>query len=303
MLDRARALAAERDLDDPAEGTTAAPLQLPDHRDLAAEDAAGIPFADILAADFDPAPPRDRIEHPWLAPAGLDSAAERLIDSLPVSIGRHNRYRPVPGEDALSTGDLLDFVAWYGHEYQVLVFRAADVRSASRLDISRLTEAGIAAGARVYWDWTGAVDWVRSAPPRSASAVFWSTHASLWDGRAIPSGWYRPAEETAPTTLSPDGLVGEDRVWRLAAFASTVVGEALEGTGASLLHPGPSEGLPLLVLEAGQRAQPLAAALAATSGFRSLVRYGGRVVALPDPASTYDAIVDCAAALSAAVRS
>ena len=84
-------------------------------------------------------------------------------------------------------------------------------------------------------------------------------------------GRARPARSTAPR--SP-----------LRAFA---------GVPASVLHPsGRYSLLPVLVIESRDAAGRSLDALCAGPGFRAVVRYGERVVALPDPGGAYADVID-----------
>ncbi|GGH43112.1 hypothetical protein [Microbacterium album] len=304
-LATARAHAREYDLADAPLGRPAAPIRLPDHESLTGEDTGRLRFDELLAAHFHPRAPQDRIEHPWMSPAALEQAAATLVETLPLPVGRHNRYRPVPGEDALRSDDLLDFVSWYGHEYQILVFRAADVRTGAVLDVGSLTAAGVAVGAKVIWDWTGALDWVQAPPTEGVAAVFWSTHSSLLDGRRIQAGVWLPGD-TSPEALTgrclPQSVAA--RTARLADFAArTLAGVGAQAPGLRVVHPRSERAdIPVLVLEATD-AVSLAGALLDGPGFRAVVRYGNRVVGLPDSAATYVSMADRAAAAAAsAVR-
>lgn len=306
-LDTARAHATAYGEADAPLGRSAGPLRLPDHPGLSTEDTGELDFPALLGAHFHPAGPRDRIEHSWMSPAALDAAAAALIAGLAVSRGRHNRYRPVPQEDALRTDDIVDFLRWYGHEYQIVVFRAADVRTASVLDLEELTAVATAEGASVMWDWTGAVDWLPALPATDgATAVFWSAHSSLIDGRRFEAGVWRPGEGPFPEALAPRPLPASvrSRTERLTEFAGRVLAGALAGSDARVLHSADTAtSLPLVVLESPGVAGAVADALAAGPGFAGVVRYGDRVVALADAAAGYTEIVDRVAAASHAVRS
>jgi hypothetical protein len=289
-IDLAAVLAAAEELDasDPATASRSVAIRLPDIEVPGAEDSGDILFLELLAAEYHPAKPQDRIEHPWLGPAALDAAAEELISVSPELRGRHNRYRPVPGEDAIRTGDLLDFLEFYGHEYQIVVFRAADVRTGTRLDVAALTAAGSAPGASVIWDWTGAVDWFPAPPSERVAAVFWSAHHSLLDGRPIAAGYWRPADGPAPELLTAPRPTPSDmeRSGRLAAFA----GEALADFGTLPAMAATDQRLPVLVIEPDEDPTAFADLLASGPGFQTVIRYGHRVVALPDPGADYAAI-------------
>lgn len=293
--------AAARDALDPAPtDVVVEAIRLTDHPTLTAEETGDIPFLELLASMFDPAPPQDRIELPALSTTSIKDAASALVRTLAVQRGRINHYMPVPGETGLRTDDLLDFLERYGHEYQITVFRAADVRTGSLLDVTPITRAARAEGTDVVWDWTGASDWIPTPDNfDDVSLVFWSQYRSLLDGREIPAGFWQPAAMPIPEPLTltrADGAV-RDRAARLTGFAR----HAIAGmTGVTALVPTDRwSSVPVLILDAGDDAGAVADTLGSgATGFMSVTRYGSRVVALPDGAGgTYAQIVSTLAAL------
>jgi kynureninase len=97
----------------------------------------------------------------------------RVLDVLEECLAAHDmlparrlaRLRPRPQEHCLRSEDLVDFLTRYGHEYQVVLLRAA-AGIGDGLDIAAVTAAGNAAGCAVGWDLTAVAG---ATPERLAS--------------------------------------------------------------------------------------------------------------------------------------
>ncbi|MEU3342568.1 kynureninase [Streptomyces sp. NPDC006668] len=125
------------------------------------------------------------------------------------------RLAPRPGEDALRSEDVIDFLATEGDNVALVMLGAVNYYSGEYLDIEAITRAGHEAGAVVGWDLAHAVgnvplkmhewnvDWavwcsykyLNSGPGAVAGAFVHSRHLA---DRSIPklSGWWSTNPDT-----------------------------------------------------------------------------------------------------------
>lgn len=281
-------------------------MPMPLRLSLLHEDVGGTPFDQLISAHYRPTPPedvRDRIELPALSPDPVHDAVDRAVRGFTRRPGRHNRYMPVPGEHSLRTDDIVDFLVCYGHEYRLALFRAADIRTGSLLDVTAVQNETARQGSACAWDWTGAVDWLSlDALPHTAAFVYWSTHTSLVDGVDIPAGWWIPGDEVPPASLRHRTAFTGDEIERMrglsAAFAASL-------HGTSVRHPGRHKGgLPVVVLHGGARADATADVLGASGALLAVIRHGEELTVVTRPeASTADMIAVAEAAAAAGKES
>lgn len=252
------------------------------------EVADDIDFAGIVAEHFHPVGVRDRIVLPDHSPSALDAAVAAAIDGYTRKPGRHNRYVPVPGELALRTDDLVDFLFIYGHEYQLGIFRAVDIRTGALLHVASIEAEAQRQQIPTVWDLTGAADWLdASAIPLTTSAVFWSASRSLVDGEEIPAGSWRPSDGGVPAPFSGRPRFAETDVATMrhlaAAFAagwrSTAAPTAPPAAPALRYPDGPEAGLPIVVIDSPSAATVHDRLLGA-DGVVTLVRRGDRLTVL-----------------------
>jgi len=249
----------------------------------------------LLTERYRPEGVRDRIVVPHLADPALNELVAGLVLGFTRRPGRHNRYMPVPGEHSVRTADFTDFLDWYGHEYQIAVVRVADVRTGALLDVPAIAAHARAEGVSCVWDWTGAVDWVDPSVLAAVGEdpVFWSTHTSLLDGTRHPAGV--AGSSPLPVPPAPLAAPAERRE------AARRLADLLAGTGAVLAPhlgtppPLPDDQLPLIVLDAGRRADEIVAAAARSAALTAAVCDGGRVTLVPDPAAADTALTALAA--------
>jgi hypothetical protein len=275
----------------------------PLHLSVAQEDPGRTPFGELVTAHYNPTPPedvRDRIELPALSPTLLDDAVHRAVRGFTRRPGRHNRYMPVPGEHSLRTDDLVDFLVCYGHEYQLAIFRAADIRTGSLLDVAAVHDETLRQSSASAWDWTGASDWhPADAIPADAAFVFWSAHTSLVDGSEIPAGFWEPGRTPPPEVFRARTPFADEAVDRMRALAGSFV--AALGDTSLVRHPGGlAAGLPVVVLDCGDHADALTAAVREAEAVRAVLRHGTELTIVPHPdadAAAMTAIASAAAAI------
>jgi hypothetical protein len=111
---------------------------------VSVQDAAVVGF---LAANYAPVGYRVQLMVGFPASAALVDAAVATVVAAGLDPARRvARMHPRPGEDALRTDDLLEFLRKYGHEYCVGVL----VEQPS-LDAEAITAAAAAVGFPVLW--------------------------------------------------------------------------------------------------------------------------------------------------------
>jgi hypothetical protein len=222
------------------------------------ETADGIDFSAMIEPCFHPIGVRDRIVLPDNSPTALDDAVGSAVDAYTRRPGRHNRYVPVPGELALRTDDLVDFLFVYGHEYQLGIFRAVDIRTGGLLHLASVEAEAQRQQIATIWDWTGAADWLPAAAiPVTTSAVFWSDAVSLVDGARIPAGTWRPADGEAPAALTERPWFSSDEIVEMRALAAAFAEGWMSAAQVvappatpALRHPGQFDpGLPTVVID------------------------------------------------------
>ncbi len=251
-----------------------------------AEEPGAVPFGDLVAAHYHPTPPedvRDRIALPVLSPALLHGVVQETVRGFTRRPGRHNRYMPVPGELAVRTADLVDFLFCYGHEYRLTIFRAADIRTGSLLDVAAVHAEALRQGSACAWDWTGASDWLPpDAVPEDAAFVFWSAHTSLVDDARISAGFWVPGDGPPPAALQERTpfTAEQQRAMRERAAA---IRQSIDP--ARVRHPLPGSppldpGLPVLVVERPVDPAGTDAGLTATE-IRALVEHDGLITVVP----------------------
>ncbi len=249
------------------------------------EDPGSIPFDELLGPLFRPRGVRDRIVLPARSPLALDETVARLIAGSAGRIGRHNRYVPVPGERRLRDGDLLDFLTCYGHEYQIAVFRAVDIRTGSALDVESLTAEAVRQGARPVWDWTGAFDWLPlSAIPEEVPLVFWSRHLAFHEAEVTEPGFWTPPSSVTPSVrrLEPFSAAAVQRTGRLSRFFAELVGSIASPERITVLHPADEETrLPVVVLDVHVPPEAVTASLLQSPAIEGVATYGERISLLP----------------------
>lgn len=274
-----------------------APLRL----SILDEDPGSTPFDDLIAAHYRPIAPedvRDRIELPALSPAALHEAVDRAVRGFTRRPGRHNRYMPVPGERALRTDDLVDFMLCYGHEYRLAIFRAADVRTGSLLDTAAVHGETLRQGSASAWDWTGAGDWLPAdAIPVDAAFVFWSAHTSVLDGAEIPAGFWVPEREPMPAMLRDRAAFSERDIARMRGLSASFA--AALGQPAAARHSrGTATELPIVVLEGGAVADAAADVIGGSPEVAAVIRHGSGLTIVPHPGAAPDALTALAATLT-----
>lgn len=128
---------------------------------------APCPLEAMLARAYVPAP-KIRVGILLVGGALSDEAGLRATDAALVAAGhtalrRRASLQPRAGEADLRVADVIDFLAWYGHEYALAAFRAWP---AARGHEPSVTEAARRAGCRILWE-IGPND----APPSAGSDV------------------------------------------------------------------------------------------------------------------------------------
>jgi kynureninase len=102
----------------------------------------------FLAREYRPAGYRAQLMVGFPALPHFETAATDAVESAGLEPGRRvARMHPRPSEDAIRTGDLVEFIVKYGHEYCAGLLGAERDR-----DIMPLTAAAHASGFRILWD-------------------------------------------------------------------------------------------------------------------------------------------------------